>query len=68
MEPNMTEQAKNRAILNLMGELAKGERNATENGWVSMEDAEKALGVTLNPVRAGCGVVSNGDLRKEEMI
>ena len=37
---------KTQAILKLMGELAKGERSGTEKGWMNLEDAEKALGVT----------------------
>ena len=37
---------KTQAILKLMGELAKGERSATESGWANLEDVEKALGLT----------------------
>lgn len=42
---DMEEYEKTRAIIKLMGELAKGEQSAKENGWVDFADATKALGL-----------------------
>ena len=42
---DIEEYEKTRATLNLMGELAKGERSGNENGWLSIADIEKELGI-----------------------
>ena len=42
---DIEEYEKSQAVLKLMGELAKGERSASENGWLDMSDIQKALGV-----------------------
>lgn len=42
---DIEEYEKTRAALKLLGELAKGEKSAKENGWISLSDAEAALGV-----------------------
>lgn len=42
---DIEEYEKTRAILKLMGELAKGERSGNENGWLSLSDIEKELGI-----------------------
>jgi prevent-host-death family protein len=42
---DITDYEKTQATLNLMSELAKGERSGNEQGWLSIEDVEKALGL-----------------------
>lgn len=42
---DIEEYEKTRATLKLMGELAKGERSGNENGWLSIADIEKELGI-----------------------
>lgn len=42
---DIEEYEKTRATLKLMGELAKGERCGNENGWLSIADIEKELGI-----------------------
>ena len=34
-----------RALKSLFSELEKGEASARRNGWISLEDAEKRLGL-----------------------
>ena len=43
---DIEEYEKTRAVIKLMGELAKGEKNAQEKGWTDIADVEKLLGVT----------------------
>ena len=43
---DMEEYEKTRAVIKLMGELAKGEKTAQEKGWTDIADVEKLLGVT----------------------
>ena len=42
---DIEEYEKTRAVLKLMGELAKGERTGNEKGWIDVSDVEKELGV-----------------------
>ncbi len=42
---DMEEYEKTRAIIRLMGELAKGERSAQDKGWLDIDEVEKLLGV-----------------------
>ena len=42
---DIEEYEKTRATLKLMGELAKGELSGNENGWLSIADIEKELGI-----------------------
>ncbi|MCD8131269.1 MAG: type II toxin-antitoxin system prevent-host-death family antitoxin [Lachnospiraceae bacterium] len=42
---NMRELDELRALKGLYGALEKGEASAREKGWISYEDARKALGV-----------------------
>ncbi len=42
---DIEEYEKTRAILKLIGELAKGERSGNESGWLSIADIEKELGI-----------------------
>lgn len=42
---DMEEYEKTKAIIKLMGELAKGERSAHEKGWLDIDEVEKLLGV-----------------------
>lgn len=42
---DIEEYEKAQAVMKLMGELSKGERSSSENGWLDMADVEKALGV-----------------------
>ena len=42
---DMREYEKTQATLKLMDELAKGERSAKENGWLSLSEVEKELGL-----------------------
>lgn len=42
---DIEEYEKTRATLKLMGELAKGELSGTKNGWLSIVDIEKELGI-----------------------
>ncbi len=42
---DIEEYEKTKAIIKLMGELAKGEQSAKEEGWTGIADVEKMLGV-----------------------
>lgn len=42
---NMKEYDELRAVKNLFSALEKGEASAREQGWVSVDDARKALGL-----------------------
>ena len=42
---DIEEYEKTRATLKLMGELAKGELSGNKNGWLSIADIEKELGI-----------------------
>ncbi len=42
---DITDYEKTQATIKLMSELAKGERSGNEQGWLSVEDVEKALGL-----------------------
>ncbi len=42
---DMEEYERTKAILKLMSELSKGEQSGKENGWVSISDVEKRLGI-----------------------
>jgi len=42
---DIEEYEKTKAVLKLMGELANGEQSAKEKGWISVSEAEKALGL-----------------------
>lgn len=42
---DIDEYEKTRAILKLLGELAKGELSGNENDWLSIADVEKELGI-----------------------
>jgi hypothetical protein len=41
----MREYEKTHATLKLMSELAKGERSAREQGWLTPEEVEASLGI-----------------------
>lgn len=43
---DMKEYEKTKATIRLLEELAKGERSGIEQGWVTIDDLEKSLGVT----------------------
>ena len=43
---DIEEYEKTRAVIKLMGELAKSEKTAQEKGWTDIADVEKMLGVT----------------------
>ncbi len=42
---DMEEYEKTKAIIKLMGKLAKAEKTANEDGWLSNDDIKSALGV-----------------------
>ena len=42
---DMKDYDKMKATLTLMSELEKGERSAREEGWLSADEVEKALGL-----------------------
>ena len=42
---DMEEYEKTKAIIKLMGKLAKAEKSAGEKGWLSNEDVKSALGL-----------------------
>ena len=42
---DMEEYEKTKAVINLMGELSRGEKSAQEKGWTAIADVEKLLGV-----------------------
>jgi prevent-host-death family protein len=42
---DMEDYEKTRATLKLLAELSKGEKSGREQGWLSLEDLEKSLGV-----------------------
>jgi prevent-host-death family protein len=42
---DITDYEKTQATIKLMSELAKGERSGNEQGWLSIEDVEKAMGI-----------------------
>ncbi len=43
---DIAEYERMQSVLKLMGELAKGERSGSEQGWLSLSDVESALGVS----------------------
>ncbi len=43
---DMQDYERTQAMLQLMSELEKGRRSGEENGWVSLEEAERQLGIT----------------------
>lgn len=43
---DIEEYEKTRAVIKLMGELAKSEKTAQEKGWTDIADVEKMLSVT----------------------
>jgi len=42
---DISDYEKTHATIKLMSELAKGEKSAREQGWLSIEEVEKNLGV-----------------------
>lgn len=42
---DLKEYEKTQATVKLLSELAKGERTGREQGWISLEEAEKELGI-----------------------
>ena len=42
---DITDYEKTQATIKLMSELSKGEKSGNEQGWLSIEDIEKSLGV-----------------------
>ena len=42
---DIEEYEKTKAVIRLMGELAKGEKSVQEKGWIDISKAEKLLGV-----------------------
>ena len=42
---DIEEYEKTKAIIRLMGELARGERSGREQDWASLEQAERELGI-----------------------
>ena len=42
---DIEEYEKTKAVIRLMGELAKGEKSAQEKGWTDIAEVEKLLGV-----------------------
>lgn len=42
---DIEEYERSRAVIKLMAELQKGERSGKENGWISISDIEKELGL-----------------------
>ena len=42
---DIDEYERTKAVLKLMGELAKGEHSADEKGWTRIADAERELGI-----------------------
>ena len=44
---DMREYEKTQATIKLMAELARGERSAKENGWLTADEVEKKLGLSL---------------------
>ena len=44
---DMREYEKTQATIKLMTELAKGEKSARENGWLTADEVEKNLGLSL---------------------
>lgn len=45
---DMRDYEKTRATLRLMDELAKGRRSGETEGWLTVEEVEKELGITEN--------------------
>ena len=43
----MREYEKTQATIKLMAELSRGERSAKENGWLTADEVEKKLGLSL---------------------
>ena len=41
---DISDYEKTQAMIKLMSELAKGEKSAHENGWLTIEEVEKSLG------------------------
>ena len=44
---DMREYEKTQATMKLMAELAKGEKSAKDSGWLSADEVEKNLGLSL---------------------
>ena len=42
---DMEEYEKTKAVIRLMGELAKGEKSAQEKDWLDIAEVEKLLGI-----------------------
>ena len=42
---DIEEYEKTKAVIKLMGELAKGEKSAQEKGWTDIAEVEKLLGI-----------------------
>ena len=42
---DIEEYEKTKAVIRLMGELAKGEKSAQEKGWTEIAEVEKLLGI-----------------------
>ncbi len=43
---DIEEYEKTKAIIRLMGELARGEQSGREQGWSSLQQAERELGIS----------------------
>ena len=43
---DIEEYEKTKAIIKLMGELARGEQSGREQGWISLSQAERELGIS----------------------
>lgn len=43
---DIEEYEQTRAVIKLMGELAKGEQSANTNGWTDISDVAKMLGIS----------------------
>ena len=44
---DMREYEKTRATIKLMAELAKGEKSGKEHGWLTADEVEKNLGLSI---------------------
>ena len=44
---DIREYEKNQATIKLMSELAKGEKSAKQKGWLSADEVEKSLGLSI---------------------
>ena len=43
---DIEEYEKTKAIIKLMGELARGQQSGKEQGWISLRQAERELGIS----------------------